>query len=47
MTSRSHENYTDWLGPYLRSAALYVAAAAVIQVAAERLSAPRRQPYAG
>ncbi|AJQ82099.1 hypothetical protein WKH86_12890 [Xanthomonas oryzae pv. oryzae] len=41
------KNYTDWLGPYLRSAALYVAAAAVIQVAAERLAAPRRQPHTG
>ncbi|MFA1720781.1 hypothetical protein [Xanthomonas campestris] len=41
------KNYTDWLWPYLRSAALYVAAAAVIQVVAERLTSPHGQAQAG
>ena len=41
------KNYTDWLWPYLRSAALYVAAAAVIQVVAERLISPHGQAQAG
>ncbi|MCE4507838.1 hypothetical protein, partial [Xanthomonas hortorum] len=41
------KNYTDWLGPYLGSAALYVAAAAVIQVAAERLTSAHGQTQAG
>lgn len=41
------KNYTDWLGPYLRSAALYVAAAAAIQVAAERLTSAPGQTQAG
>ncbi|CAD7723512.1 hypothetical protein LMG31884_35850 [Xanthomonas hydrangeae] len=41
------KNYTDWLGPYLRSATLYVAAAAMIQVAAERLTSAHGQTQAG
>lgn len=41
------KNYSDWLGPYLRSAALYVAAAAAIQMAAERLTSAPGQIQAG
>lgn len=36
-------NYADWFGPYLRSAALYVAPAAALQWAGERLGG-RAQP---
>ena len=32
------ENYTDWLAPYLGTAGVYVAIAAALQVAAERIA---------
>ncbi len=32
------ENYTDWLAPYLVTAGVYVAIAAALQVAAERIA---------
>ncbi len=38
------KNYSDWLLPYLRTAALYTGAAALVQVAAE---AATRQPANG
>ncbi|KAB7767001.1 hypothetical protein [Xanthomonas maliensis] len=41
------QNYIDWLWPYLRTTALYVAAAAAIQCASERLGAAQRPLQAG
>ncbi|MBE2293097.1 MAG: hypothetical protein IAF01_11235, partial [Xanthomonadaceae bacterium] len=32
------KNYSDWLPPYLVTAAVYVGIAAVLQVAAERIA---------
>jgi len=38
------KNYSDWLLPYMQSAAMYVGAAALVQVVAEAVS---KQPAAG
>ena len=38
------KNYSDWLLPYMQSAAMYIGAAALVQVVAEAVS---KQPAAG
>ena len=38
------KNYSDWLLPYMQSAAMYIGAAALVQVVAEAIS---KQPAAG
>ena len=40
------KNYTDWLLPYMQSAAIYIGAAALVQLAVEAISKQPANPAA-